>query len=167
MRHSVFFAATLGLGFGLSQPVFAGLATNHLAANLVDAKTMDSIVAKSTQETQLARRDGHGGRGDRGGRHGGHGGRGDWGGRHGGHRGGHYRRNDWVGPAVGGAILGAIIANQASSRPYREEVIYREVPVYREDGYAAAKRRCAAKYKSYDWRSETYVTYGGQVRSCP
>lgn len=75
---------------------------------------------------------------------------------------------DWVGPAVGGAILGAVIANQAQSRP-REEVIYREVPVYRDDrgDYRDAKRRCAARYRSYDWRSETYVGYDGRVRSCP
>lgn len=83
---------------------------------------------------------------------------------------------NWVGPAVGGAILGAIIANQAQSRPaYREEVIYREAPVYREvpvyrddrGDYRDAKRRCASRYRSYDWRSETYVGYDGVVRSCP
>lgn len=78
---------------------------------------------------------------------------------------------DWVAPLVGGAIVGAVIANQAQSRP-REEVIYREVPVYREErydryDYRDAKRRCAARYRSYDWRSETYVGYDGRVRSCP
>lgn len=88
----------------------------------------------------------------------------------------HHGGGNWVGPAVGGAILGAIIANQAQSRPvYREEVIYREAPVYREvpvyrddrGSYRDAKRRCASRYRSYDWRSETYVGYDGAVRSCP
>lgn len=78
-------------------------------------------------------------------------------------------RRGWVAPLVGGAIVGAVIANQAKSAP-REEVIYREEPVYRERGrgdYRESKRRCAARYRSYDWRSETYVGYDGRVRSCP
>lgn len=165
MKTSILFAVAATLGLGLGQSAFADSGVS-LTTNLVDAKTMDSIFATSAKETQLARRGGGGG--GWGGRHGGyHGGGGRHGGYRGGHRGGYYRGNNWVGPAIGGAVLGAIIANQASSRPvYREEVIYREVPVYR-DGGDAAKRRCAAKYKSYDWRSETYVTYDGRVKSCP
>lgn len=147
------------VGLGISSPSWS--ADNpSLTANLVDAKAMDAIFANSAKETRLAHR--HGGWG--GGRHGG------WGGHRGyAHRGGYYRGGDWVGPAVGGALLGAIIANQAYSAPrYREEVIYREVPVYRDGGSGdAAKRRCAAKYRSYDWRSETYVGYDGRVRTCP
>jgi hypothetical protein len=155
MKKLIFIAA---LGLGISSPAWSA-GTSSLTANLVDAKTMDAIFAKSTQETQLARRGG--GRG--------WGGRGHHGYRGYGHRGGYYRGGNWVGPAVGGALIGAIIANQAYSAPrYREEVVYREVPVYRDAGRNdAAKRRCAAKYRSYDWRSETYVTYGGEVRSCP
>lgn len=139
MKKLVFIAA---LGLGISSPSWSA-DTTSFTANLVDAGTMDTIFAQSAQETQLARRGG----GHRGGHRGGH--------HHHRSRGRHGRRGDWVGPAVGGVIVGAIIANQASSASRSSS------------RHEAAKRRCAEQYRSYDWRSETYVTYGGQVRSCP
>ena len=51
---------------------------------------------------------------------------------------------------VGIAIL-AIIAAEAA----------------RSDGYDRAMRRCARDYRSFDWETGTYVTYGGRVRLCP
>lgn len=48
------------------------------------------------------------------------------------------------------------------SRPYRT--------YYRGGSYYAprwAKRKCARRFKSFDWYSGTYVTYSGRVRLCP
>lgn len=137
MKTKFLVAALVSLGVSL--PAWSA-DTASLRANLVDAKTMDALFAQSTKETQLARR---GGRSVRGGRSYSRP-------RHGSSR----SSNSWVAPAVGGAIIGAIIANQASSAS-------------RSSSHEAAKRRCAEKYRSYDWRSETYVTYDGRVRSCP
>lgn len=87
------------------------------------------------------------------------------------------RRRFLAGAAVGAvaAGIGAAIAN----RRRRERVIYVEPRrVYRAAPrrvYRAAPRRviygnraaaCAAKYRSYDPASDTYVSYSGQVRRC-
>lgn len=71
-----------------------------------------------------------------------------------------HSRGRWVAPLVAGAVIGAMIANQSSASPnYR--------PRHGGDGYPAAKRRCASEYRSYDWKSDTFVTYGGVVKLCP
>lgn len=101
---------------------------------------MDQIVAESSRELRLAHK-----RHRRDGRR---------------HSRRYSRRNNWVGPAVAGVILGAIIANE-TSKPRRH---YRN---YDRRDYRAAKRRCDDKYRSYDWDSDTFVTYGGKVKLCP
>jgi len=50
---------------------------------------------------------------------------------------------------VGIAILG-IIAEEAA-----------------RGNYENAMRRCARDYRSFEWETGTYITYGGRVRLCP
>lgn len=76
----------------------------------------------------------------------------------------HPYYNHWVAPAVGGALVGAAIANSANSGP--DTVVVQEVPTPSSD-YMNAKRRCASLYSSYDWGSATYVDHNGRVLSCP
>ena len=60
------------------------------------------------------------------------------------------------GRGIGGFVAGAMLVAAASSRSSRAT----------SDGYMAAKRRCASKYKSYDWESDTYIARGGRVKTC-
>ena len=84
------------------------------------------------------------------------------------------RRRFLAGAAVGAvaAGIGAAIVNRRRQerviyvqprRVYRAAPrrVYRAAPVY---GNRAAA--CAAKYRSYDPASDTYVSYSGQVRRC-
>lgn len=61
-----------------------------------------------------------------------------------------------------GAIIGGVVAHQLTKNshaaPRRS---------YSGDGYQAAKNRCARKYRSYNWRSDTFVTYSGVRKLCP
>jgi hypothetical protein len=119
----------------------ASFSTSGLAVaetNLVDSASMDRIVTHSSQEIRLAQRHHHPGRGS---------------GRH--HSGRHSRHN-WVAPLVAGALIGAIIANSNSQPQFSGKGAYR-----------SAKRRCARDYRSYDWDSDTFVTYSGVVKLCP
>ena len=50
---------------------------------------------------------------------------------------------------VGIAILGIIIEEAARG------------------DYENAMRRCARDYRSFEWETGTYITYGGRVRLCP
>jgi uncharacterized protein YcfJ len=126
-----------------------GLAGSAAAApELVGIRAMDRIVAQSSQEIRLADR-----RHDRYDRH-------DRYNRYDRHGHSHRRhRNDWIGPVVAGALIGAIIANQNSTVSRHRQ--------HGGDSYRDAKRRCASDYRSYDWESDTYVTYGGTVKLCP
>jgi len=80
------------------------------------------------------------------------------------------RRGDaFIGGVVGGIVGGAI--GSAHSRRYREpEVIYveprRPRRVYRRGGGNAHINWCYRKYRSYEARTDTYVSYGGRVRRC-
>lgn len=86
------------------------------------------------------------------------------------------RRRFLAGAAVGAVAAG--IGAAIASRRSRERVIYVQPRrVYRAAPrrvYRAAPRRvygnraaaCAAKYRSYDPASDTYVSYSGQVRRC-
>ena len=66
-------------------------------------------------------------------------------------------RNIGRGIAIGAAIIGgAIILNQASRSRARSR-----------DGYRVAQDGCAADFKSYSYRTDTYVTYGGVEKLCP
>lgn len=51
---------------------------------------------------------------------------------------------------VGIAIVGIIASQSVKSASFR-----------------AAMRRCALRYRSFDWETGTYVTYDGRVRLCP
>ncbi|MEO5342740.1 MAG: BA14K family protein [Gammaproteobacteria bacterium SHHR-1] len=67
-----------------------------------------------------------------------------------------HRGRNIVVPLVAGALIGAIIANHNSQPSYSGK-----------GGYKSAKRRCDRDYRSYDWESDTFVTYGGVVKLCP
>jgi hypothetical protein len=104
---------------------------------------------------------GHGG-------HGGHGGGGHW---HGGHGGGH-----WHG---GGGHWHGGHGHHHHFRPRWYGVPYFYGPSYYYDDYYDdddgdavvyaddAVERCAARYRSFDRRTGTFVTYGGQRKLCP
>lgn len=66
------------------------------------------------------------------------------------------RSNNWAAPLVAGALIGAIIAHSSS-----------QARTGGNNAYLSAKRRCAQKYRSYDWDSDSFVTYGGVVKLCP
>ncbi len=44
---------------------------------------------------------------------------------------------------------------------------YRGYRGYGSSSYQAAKRRCARNYRSYNWRTDMYTTYGGEKKLCP
>lgn len=54
-----------------------------------------------------------------------------------------------VGIGIGAVIVGGIIASQAA-RADRQAML-----------------QCDARFRSFDWDTGTYVTYGGDVRVCP
>jgi hypothetical protein len=131
---------------------------------LLDGAAMDSVVNSAMKAVRLAQRDRRAARSANGQRHhrGNRSARGqqsrrvhpqgrrDYGR---GHR-GHGRRNHWVAPALVGVLVGAAIASQSTGRRHHS-------------GYQAAKRRCDRNYRSYDWDSDTFVTYSGKVKLCP
>ncbi|UOM36359.1 BA14K family protein [Acuticoccus sp. I52.16.1] len=98
-----------------------------------------------------------------------HGGKHYRGHRYDGHRGARYYDRGWDnddnwGAAVGAGVIGAaagVIAGSALANSSQPRVV-QTVP----SGSTHAQR-CAAQYRSYDPRTDTYVTYGGDVRRCP
>ena len=51
--------------------------------------------------------------------------------------------------------------------PWRfPDYYYRSLYPVADSRYIAAKRRCANRYRSYDWDSDTYTTYGGRKKVC-
>ena len=75
----------------------------------------------------------------------------------------------WVGLAAGVAA-GAIIYNQ-TYRPrvgsYYDTYAY-DGPYYYPTGYSGNPRTiCARNFKSFEWDSGMYTTYGGDRRLCP
>jgi hypothetical protein len=81
-------------------------------------------------------------------------------------------RRGW-GPGVGiglGVLGGAIIANELY-RPrrgyYYDDYSY-DGPYYRPSGYGGDPRRlCAESFRSFEWNTGLYTTYGGERRLCP
>lgn len=77
-----------------------------------------------------------------------------------------------VGGFVAGTLLGAAVAQPRYVAP--APVVVYEEPVYvrRGGGVTPAgvsvhhARNCAARFRSYDWNTNTYVTYSGRVRYC-
>ena len=69
-----------------------------------------------------------------------------------------------------GVVVGSIIADQAY-RPrrghYYDEVAY-DGPYYFPADYRGDPREiCAQYFRSFDWRTGLYTTYGGERRRCP
>lgn len=72
------------------------------------------------------------------------------------HRHRHYRHrhdNDWVGPAIGGLVTGAIIGGALSNS-------------YRGGGGNAHVQWCYNRYRSYRAYDNTYQPYNGPRRQC-
>jgi hypothetical protein len=82
-----------------------------------------------------------------------------------------YGRGPYIGLGIGaGIVAGAIIANSYyRPRPgyYYDDYEYRG-PYYRPAGYAGDPRvLCAENFRSFEWRTGLYTTYGGEKRLCP
>jgi hypothetical protein len=141
IRTAVFFV----IGVAFSGASIAAETVVVSGQGRVDLSQMDRIVVDSIQESRLADR-GRWGRGrGRGGR--------------------------WVGPALIGALVGGALLSQP--RYYRDDYDYRDRYRYRDDyrdgpsGYRTAKRQCADEYRSYNWDTDTFVTYEGREKVCP
>lgn len=83
-------------------------------------------------------------------------------------------RDAFVGGLVGGVIGGAIGSSRRRSRepdvvyvqPRRRVIVEEPVVVRRRGGTRAHIDWCLNRYRSYDVRSDTYVSYSGRVRPC-
>lgn len=69
-----------------------------------------------------------------------------------------------------GIVAGAIIAN-SYYRPragyYYDDYAY-EGPYYRPAGYGGDPRvLCAENFRSFEWKTGLYTTYGGEKKLCP
>ncbi|MEM6665221.1 MAG: BA14K family protein [Pseudomonadota bacterium] len=83
-----------------------------------------------------------------------------------------------IAAGIGGFVAGAIVGSHAQPRyvaPAPVVVYERPVVVHRRARSGKVTpagvpvwhaRNCAARYKSYDWNSNTWVSYSGQVRVC-
>ena len=85
-----------------------------------------------------------------------------------GYRGRGYGRGIGIGLGVG--VLGAIIASEAY-RPragyYYDDDAY-DGPYYYPSGYSGDPRAvCARNFRSFEWNTGLYTTYGGEKRLCP
>ena len=154
-------AATMGVaGYAETAP------RAQAAESMTSPRSLEVVRANALAEMGAGNLMEVGKRGWRGGNraHGRHwrGGR-NWGGRHYGHRryyGGrryYHRRHRGDGAAVAAGIAGLAIgamAADANARSYR-------------GSRSGAKQWCANRYRSYDWRTSTYMGYDGVRRRCP
>lgn len=85
-----------------------------------------------------------------------------------------WRRGGWrkgVGIGLGAAIVGGIIAHEIY-RPrhgyrYYDDYEY-DGPYYAPSGYSGDPRvLCAENFRSFEWHTGLYTTYGGDKRLCP
>lgn len=73
---------------------------------------------------------------------------------------------------IAGAIIGTGLAHSAHRhRAHRGPVVVYKRPARRgritPAGVSVRHANwCASRYRSYDWNTNTFVTYGGQVRYC-
>jgi BA14K-like protein len=93
----------------------------------------------------------------------------------------YYRRwggwgyRGWRRPGIGlgigaGLIAGAIIADRAYAprRGYYYDTYAYDGPYYYPESYSGDPRRiCAQNFRSFEWRTGMYTTYGGERRLCP
>jgi hypothetical protein len=73
-------------------------------------------------------------------------------------------------PLLGaGIIAGAIIADRAYRPRYRYyDAADYDGPYYRPTNYQGSDRQlCADNFRSFEWRTGLYTTYGGEKRMCP
>ena len=86
-----------------------------------------------------------------------------------------YRRRGYYGRGYGlpllgaGIIAGAIIADRAYRPRYRYyDAADYDGPYYRPANYQGSNRQlCAENFRSFEWRTGLYTTYGGEKRLCP
>ena len=90
-----------------------------------------------------------------------------------GYRRGYGRRGWGAAPWLGlgaGVVIGTIIANEAY-RPrrgyYYDDYAY-DGPYYYPSAYSGDPRAvCAQNFRSFEWNTGLYTTYGGERRLCP
>jgi BA14K-like protein len=83
---------------------------------------------------------------------------------------GYYGRGGYGLPLLGaGIIAGAIIADRAYRPRYRYyDAADYDGPYYRPTNYQGSDRQlCAENFRSFEWRTGLYTTYGGEKRLCP
>ena len=88
---------------------------------------------------------------------------------------GYYRYGGWRGPAIGlgigtAIVAGAIIANRsyAPRRGYYYDTYAYEGPYYYPADYRGDPRKiCANHFRSFEWRTGLYTTFGGERKTCP
>lgn len=85
---------------------------------------------------------------------------------------GYRRYGGWRGPLIGGGALiaGAIIANEyyRPRRGYYYDTYAYDGPYYYPQGYAGDPRKiCAQNFRSFEWNTGMYTTYGGERKLCP
>jgi hypothetical protein len=94
---------------------------------------------------------------------------------HGGYGHRHHFRHRYYGSGAfiglgAGIVAGAIIANSYyRPRPgyYYDDYEY-DGPYYRPAGYGGDPRvLCAENFRSYEWKTGLYTTYGGEKKLCP
>jgi hypothetical protein len=68
-----------------------------------------------------------------------------------------WRGPRWWGPGPGVAVLGGVIVGGA--------LVAAAIAEHRAE--AAAMRRCAVEFRSFDPRSGTFIDHYGEVRVCP
>lgn len=85
------------------------------------------------------------------------------------------RYGGWRGPAIGlgigsALVAGAIIANRsyAPRQGYYYDTYAYDGPYYYPEDYRGDPRDiCARHFRSFEWRTGMYTTYGGERRLCP
>jgi len=72
------------------------------------------------------------------------------------------RHTAFIAGAITGAVVGSAVTRSRARRGY-----YAPAPRYRRGSYSAAQNRCARRYRSYNYRTDTFVTYSGYKKLCP
>ncbi len=96
-----------------------------------------------------------------------------YGGFYGGYRGGNVwrRPGPYIGLGIGAGILAGSIIYSQSYLPrrgaYYDTYAYSGPYYYPEDFRGDPREMCARYFKSFEWRTGMYTTYGGERRPCP
>lgn len=89
--------------------------------------------------------------------------RGDWP-RHRYHGG---NNNNWVGPLIGGMVLGGILAAPSYGYGYGYQPYYAPAPRYRYSGYGNGHDAyCHSRFRSYNSATGLYFGYDGRYHRC-